>query len=761
MDEMPTDLEMSHDIALGYTHIFSSALANDFHYSWLRANQQRLPPLDSLAKDYAGTYGLTPAILGKGFPSLGTLGQSISDGTTGQGGGSADIDQNFIVGDNLTLSKGRHLFQFGADFRWIQSNQYDFSGLYGGKYGFSNVETNTTGKSGGTGGDSWASFILGDINTFSNTPVEVPGYYRWHYQAGYAQDDWRATAKLTLNLGVRYEVETPKMEKFNNQALMLFNVSGTLNGLPTSAEYCFSGQCGLGKTLWPMNYHGIEPRVGISYAATQKTTVRMSYAISRLPLSGYENTPDPDFNVASQSVGNQTGGAVANSTVNYITNPVGTLTSAYTALNGNRGPILDSVGLSPAYVNQSNIVPYAQTYSLSVQYEPKPRLLLQATYQGMKGTHLISGNFALPKNVPTFAQIFTAVQNGVYLSATTPNPYGIIQTGAVINESKLQQLNPYQNFFNVSLAEIYPRYGASEYNAMYLAADEHYLNGLSLLMYYKWSKSEDNIPVNTGIAGDFSAVPVQDPNHPYEWAVSSTDQPSALKAGYSYDLPLGKGKLLHASNGMINELIGNISTSGIVTIASGYPNAAELGSTGYFTSFTPQGSQGCTTAYFCASSALPSGFTLRPNIIPGVPLRNPNWKQNPWGVAGTPTTPYLNPAAFSIPGSLGAPQFGNEPRTLTGVRSPRQMDFDLQVTKGFHFGDRYELKLQGQALDAMNHRNFACASYSHAIYSSVTNVTNATTPSITFNPSTSFGILAGQGLGAGSRYVLLGASLSF
>ena len=94
----------------------------------------------------------------------------------------------------------------------------------------------------------------------------------------------------------------------------------------------------------------IEPRFGIAYAPTRRTTVRAAYARQRLPPTGYENLPDPNFNVASQAVGNQAGGVTPNSTVNYITNPVGTLTSAYTALAGNRGPLLYSTGLAPVFV---------------------------------------------------------------------------------------------------------------------------------------------------------------------------------------------------------------------------------------------------------------------------------------------------------------------------------------------------------------------------------------------------------------------------
>jgi len=114
----------------------------------------------------------------------------------------------------------------------------------------------------------------------------------------FAQDKW-TLKQLTLNLGVRYNVETPRAEKFNNQAFVRLNTPGTMpNGTATTTAFCFSSACGSPRTLWPINYYGLEPRIGISYAPTSRSTLRASYVLTHLPLTGYENVPDPDFNVA-------------------------------------------------------------------------------------------------------------------------------------------------------------------------------------------------------------------------------------------------------------------------------------------------------------------------------------------------------------------------------------------------------------------------------------------------------------------------------
>lgn len=770
---VPTDSAATHDVALGYTHVFSSNIVNSFHYSFMRVNQQRLSPPSTRSKDYAATYGLTPASFGYGFPSLGNLNANGVGYTMQMGLSNAaiQVDQNFIAGDDITWTHGHHLFQFGGEARWLQSNQYDLGGATGGRYNFLAGQTNN----GSTGGAPLATFILGTISAFSNTPVEVPGYYRWRFYAGYFQDDWKILPNLTINAGLRYELETPRMEKFNNQAYVRTGIPGNLNNLVTSTALCFSSACSNPKTLWPINYMGFEPRIGFSYAPTQKTTVRAAYTLQRLPLTGYENIPDPNFNVASQAVGGQNGGVTPNSTVNYITNPIGTLTSAYTALNGNRGPILYSTGLAPVYVNQTNKVPYTQSWNLTLQYQPAARTILQATYNGAKGTHLIGafggGGFASALNVPSLNTITNAIQTQQNLGASAPNKWGITQNGALVSETNLQLLNPYQNFFNQSIYEMYPRNGSMEYNGMYLSVNQRFGRGLSVLANYTWSKTLDNGPdTNTGAnGGGFGYILPQNPtNLSGEWSVASFDQASRLKIGYTYLLPIGTQDGLNFHSHLLNNLLGNISTAGIATYADGLPNTVVLGTVGNFVSVTPKGINSCNpsgTNQYCVANALPTGYTLRPNIVPGVPLINKNWKKN---ALNSGFTPFLNSAAFGCttsstgtncpaPGAPGAPALGNAPRTLSGARSPREALFDMRFTKGFRIGERYNLNINGTFMNVFNHPVYY--GVGHNLLSSTT--ASTVNGSITHVASGGFGQF-NQGQTAGmSRVILVGGEFTF
>ena len=780
----PSDSAYSKDIAIGYTHVLSNNIVNNIHYSFLRVLQNRIAPPAALSQDYAAKYGLVPSVSGVGFPSLGTFNSTPINYAFGAGivisnPPGIQRDQNFIGGDDLSWVKGKHLLQFGVDLRWIQSNQYNLSGTNGGKYQFFQTQTNN----GSSGGLALATFVLGTISSFSNTPVAVPGYYRWKYDAGYFQDDWRATPALTLNIGVRYEVETPRAEASDNQGFIRLNQSGTLNGMPASAAFCFANGCGGAKHLFPTNWWGIEPRIGFSYAPTVRTTIRGSYGMIRLPLTGYENTPDPDFNLGSLAVNSVSGGENPANVTNYISNPVaGPLTSAYTALNGARGPLYSVSGVPIAYVNQSSAVPYTQTYSMTVQYQVTQKTLLQATYQGLKGTHLI-GSFTVPINTPNIGVIMNAIQSKIPLGNTQLNPYMItsngLPNGPVLSETLLQALNPYQNFFNQNMTELYPRHGSSSYNGLYLSIDQRFGKGLALLANYVWQKSLDNVPeTNNGTGGGFGVPPQQNPfDLSKEYSVSGFDQPSRLKYGFTYLLPLGQDGYFGNHGRLLNAILGDIQLSGIGSVSSGFPNFVTLGSSGNFYSVVPKGVNGCapsgTTAY-CINSALPAGYSLRPNIVPGVPLINPAWKKNPFnGTAPGGITPFLNINAFSVPGDPGdpvrgiapTPAFGNAPRTLAGARSPRETMFDLRVSKGLTFHDHYQFNLNATLNNAFNHPvYFGANGATSDLATTYPNQTTNNTPppgTITHAQVANFGTL-NQGQTAGmSRIIRIGAEFTF
>jgi hypothetical protein len=766
----------SRDVAFGLTHVFSNALVDNFHYSFMRNNQQTLPA--TAGKDYAGAYGLTPATSGSGFPSLNSLnsnGVAYAPQLGGVTNAAIIIDQNFIVGNDLALTHGRHLFQFGGEVRWIQSDQYDLSGSTGGQYRFLGTQTNSN----NVGGAPLATFILGTISSFSDTPVNIPGYYRWHYYAGYFQDDWRIFSRLTINWGLRYEVEMPRQEKYNNQLYLRTDIPGSIGGIPANASLCFSKACGNPKTLWPTNFAGIEPRLGISYQLTRNTTFRMAYTMTRLPLTGYENIPDPDLNAPSALITSLTGGTIPANITNYLTNPIApsSVTSAYTELGGARGPIY-LTNLPAVAVSQSRAVPYSQTWSATFQWQPLSKTLVQATYAGLKGTHLI-GFFQEYVNTPSVAKVRDAIANHANLGPQVKNAYGITGTG-------ITALNPYQNFATQAIPEIYPRRGDSNYNALYLSVNQRLGRGLSFLTNYTWAKSLDNVPeTQTGAStGGFGSAPPQNPfDYKAERSVSSFDQPSRLKAGFTYTLMTGRGRQLNFHSSILNQALGNITVAGIATVQSGLPSSVVLATNiqAGFQSITPVGLNGCVStsvlyplpgsptnhsnSNYCISNALPVGYQLRPNIVKGQPLINKNWKK---GVYGIPQSSYFNTAAFEIPGGTNDPEFGDAPRLLSDARSPRETMFDMRFFKSFTVHKKYQVNINATFGNVFNHPVYYGANKSLYVQTPVDPITGqlnkSTDPSITTPHATAqanFGNMNVSNSGGISRVIRVGAEFNF
>ena len=198
----------------------------------------------------------------------------------------------------------------------------------GGQYPFSAQQTNSTNTSTGTGGSPWASFLLGVPNgNVTIRPVEIPYYYRYLAGDAFVQNDWKVKPNLTLNIGVRWNLEMPRTEKFDHQGEFRPDLTQTVT-LPTPVTlatgqvltsanivpFAFSGIGGNSKYLTPPQYRDFEPRVGFawspSFLSSRHVTIRGGYGLSHAPISGFTQLPQPDFSATSGFASTVPSGAV-------------------------------------------------------------------------------------------------------------------------------------------------------------------------------------------------------------------------------------------------------------------------------------------------------------------------------------------------------------------------------------------------------------------------------------------------------------------
>jgi hypothetical protein len=570
--------------------------------------------------------------------------------------------------------RGRHEIKFGAEGRM---NRVSFTqpGQPAGTFSFNDYSTSEYPWSGG--GDGMASFLTGSsIEGWGQ--YEVPGttiMQNFQY-AGYFQDNWKTTDKLTLNLGIRYELELPRTERHNRQEWFDPNLASPLQvpGLPNlkgGLVYASPSE------RYGMNTDTRElaPRIGLAYRVTPHTVLRAGYGIFYNPSSSAPSNP---INLAGY-----------NRITNWLSSyqgddatPWGRLSDPWPGTGpamptGNTLGALTDVGATPVgNVRTWNQPSYAQTWSLGFEQELAGDLLVDVNYVGTKGTHLYFGEDPLD-NMPPSIEKATPAQLTA-LRTFVPNPfYGIITdpssalSAPTVGASQLSL--PFPQFAGVD-ALMQP-WGNSVYDAFQLRIQKNLSHGLQFLANYTISKTISDADV--GGAGWLGGVAsLVDPNNrKLERSVAEYDIPQVLNFSYVWQLPVGHGKRWGATwSPALNAVLGGWQTNGMWRFDNGQPVA--LTSSG--------------------GTPLPT-YGQRPNLL-GALKRNtgPNWMQQY----------FANPENVQAP----APDtIGTAPRELPNVRVPGTNTAGLSLFKEIPLGKVREgmrLQYRLESFNAFNHPQF-------------------------------------------------------
>ena len=709
---------------LADTHIISPTLLNDLRLNYTRGrfSNTAAPEFDATTGQNLNTILGLPNLTKGGVPLFGGLfpGSSLGGGSstaTGLGSGGStsaeDREERYEVSNIVYKTTGSMSWKFGVDLSHALQNVTPLFAALGGSYSFSNVQTNSTGTSSGTGGSPFASFLLGVANgnvTLRNT--EIPYYYRWNAYAGFVQNDWKVKRNLTLNLGVRYNLQMPRTEKYDNQGVYRPDLAQSV-ALPSPLTlqdgevlnsvlvppFLFAGRGGNSRYLTPVDYKDFEPRAAFAWSPTRfeshGLTIRGGYGISHAPISGASRLPNPDFGA----------------TTNFATTiPSTTANPAYVMRLGENPPILTPQtpaqavnapangmvttnslyyqGIGGFAVSSNYHTPYIQNWNLTISWQANPSTTVELSYVGNKGTHL----FMPHVNIDAKDQALLNAQNAANVSTTTTinDPLGRLNpvTGKVLTVQNGSLGSPYLGFS--SLYMLYDSSANSIRHAGYISVIHHTARGLTFMSNYTWAKSIDDASssggdknVLTPVGGQVDGQVAFGGSRKLDRSVSTYDQRHVINNTFIYDLPFGRGRqfLNHAWK-PLQVIAGGWTTSGILRFNSGFPYMPTLADTNQVGDLT---------------------HTARPDIVSGVPILNPFWSRS--CPTGSGCEPYLNPAAFSRP-ALG--QLGTAPRTLDSVRGPWDQFFDLSIQKNFNIGESGKRRVQFRvdALNALNHPTF-------------------------------------------------------
>ena len=648
----------NHHLAVSATHLFSPSFFLNVTAGVVRSltNRRSAACCD---QNFGGLFGLRNVPGGESFPRFDVQGGLVPITAIG----SSDIAlrnaafTNTDIKGDLTKVRGRHTFKFGANH--VRYNGNDLARRSpSGRYYF--TERFTTGyDAAGTAvrntGIRMADFLLGRLDRVQAQVAPTFGRRIQHY-AGYFQDDWRVSGSLTVNLGLRYETETPQYEvnnRFNGFNPWEPNPLAGTGDIPAGARgvMLFPGRNGQGKYLTRWDKNNFAPRFGFAWRpfGRNDTVVRGGYGIyfgnpySRQTIQRMRIGFEPNYDVRHPIPFTLKDGLPPG-----VADPIPE--SELTGSFGNRGTRFARSDVE--YLAPDRTTPYNHNINLTIQRQVDG-VLFEVGYVGNLARHA------------TFQTI----------------------NWNMIPEALLPQTNiperlrrPWTIFAGNQplITENSPTIGIANYHALILKSERRFRRGLGFVAAYTFSKLIDNVPSLAGDDGTFGDN--DDLQNVYnlrgERSLSTNHFPHRLVLSPIVDLPLGKGRRWLNQGRVINGLFGGWQVSGIITLQSGSPF-------------------GVTVLNGGRDILGDVSQTLRADLV-SEELASPRQGASAAGVRGLE---WLNPAAFAAPARF---RYGSAARTLPGVLGPGLVNIDSMLSKNFALFERYRLQFRWEMFNASN-----------------------------------------------------------
>ncbi|PYS98227.1 MAG: hypothetical protein DMF63_16360 [Acidobacteria bacterium] len=669
-------------------------------------------------------------------------------------------EKRYDISDTFFWTTGNMTWKIGGNINRAKLAVTPFFAASGGRWQFRRLQTNNSPGSvtGGNannnnnGGNSLASMLLGVPNLVAYRPALFNYNYQWDSYAAFVQNDWKLRPNFTLNLGLRYSVQMPRTEDDNQQGVFrpdlaisqtltdaqrraIATAAGVLAAdaipsyVPTAASivpFAFSGRGGRSRHITAIDWNGWEPRLGFAWSPKLKLfgydleqrgfVIRGGFGISHVPINGNNRSAFPDFGgftepgttkpanaTAAASTGSQfplqpfrlTGNQPIQGSTLTLDQLLGTDANG---LVFNKAVVIPGIAVD---INDPNYakVPTAQNWNVAVQWEVVKNSTVEFAYVGNRGVHLFTPQININQRDLSTIGLLTA--NNINPTSNVADPLGRlpllggttpITTQVASLFSQYMGYEPLNKYFNANSSSIR--------HAFYVDFRRRVSRGLSFTANYTWAKSFDDSSdaspdVRVLTSGSVKGQVALGGNIDDDWALSAFDTRHVFSSTFTWDLPFGKGRQFFTkAPWYINGPLGGWTLSGVARVVSGNP-------------FQP----------FITDANLLGGAlfnrVVRPDLVPGVPLKNPLWdpgcRVGSSGAATGPAgcEPYVNPAAFMRPAKG---KLGNAPRTLT-ITEPMRHYFDLSIQKDFPMPwisdeGRRRINFRVDAINVFNTPNF-------------------------------------------------------
>lgn len=598
----------------------------------------------------------------QGFPNinLGTYQSMGTDRLINYGANDA-----YTLQPNLNMVTGRHVLKMGFETRLYNDNTLN-PGLAAGAYSFGKNWTQAvSNRADAVSGDELATFLLG-YPTSAYVDRNIDPAYKSFYYAGFFQDDWKVTSRLTVNLGLRWDYEAPAVERYDRQVNGLdFNapspIASQVTGLTLKGAVLFSNLNGQPRGVVLPDKNNWAPRIGAAYRIGDKWVVRGGYGLYYLGQSarGPNNGYSQRTNAVVSTDGNQT---PAVTTANaFALQPGGLLLAAVGNSKGAASFLGESI--SPNYQNRP--IPFSHQYSFDIQREMPGGILLEAGYVGNLTRKL---PLSLGANWVPISELGKRTSAGVidtaYYTARIPNPMaGLIPNNANLNGTTIPRQNlmyAFPQFSGITFANV--PIGKQRYDSFQFKFTKRFSHGVTFLGSYTIAKTLEQVAVQNAqffnLADPDSTMLVKQP-------AAQIDIPQKFNFTSVIELPFGKGRRFGADmNKALDFIVGGWGLDMNITYMSGeainYPNAAQV----------------------TAGSAKLDSPTI------------PKWFN---------TDLWTDPATGQRVKAQEAYTLRTFPLRFSDVRLPGYQNWDLGLSKTFPIHERLNAQFKFEAVNAMNH----------------------------------------------------------